>query len=221
MSKDNQAINDLLARIKVLEKFNGVKSPEPVVVSPINTFIEQLDSLVNSKDHSALAEHKVQVTDSITSFNASDYSDALQITRQRSTEFIGLVNDVTSNYSELNEQLASNIVVALSELEIKLMDKDVTTHPTTMPGNIAASSVIAPVTTNETALSIKDIVDAVLATKAGSKERNSKVKFYTSYYKIMAYSDTELFIAVLHEAAKLVLSSDVTTTGIINKLLVA
>lgn len=197
------------------------------VVPVLDEFIEQIDALTNATNVVQVIEIDAnKIAGIIPRLKREDRKKAFEVTEQRSAEFINLVNDPTSSFSELNEAVASQIVTALSLIQLALTD--------TQPVAVDRSS-LGPVVGATVSTEAKDIIELpvetpapsyisefpfvinqIKALKAGSKEYNAKIKFFSAYINLLNGHEVQ---DIYRDASKIVFNGDLETTVLVNKLL--
>jgi len=197
------------------------------VVPVLDEFIEQIDALTNATNVVQVTEIDAnKIAGIIPRLKREDRKKAFEVTEQRSAEFINLVNDPTSSFSELNEAVASQIVTALSLIQLALTDAQLVA---------VDRSSLEPVVDATVSTEAKDMIDPPAETpapsyisefpfvinqikvlKAGSKEYNAKIKFFSTYINLL--NDHEIQ-GIYRDASKLVFNGDLETTVLVNKLL--
>lgn len=206
------------------------KKPEAFtafVVPVLDEFIEQIDALTNATNVVQVMEIDAnKIAGIIPRLKREDRKKAFEVTEQRSAEFINLVNDPTSSFSELNEAVASQIVTALSLIQLALTDAQ--------PVAVDRSS-LEPVVGATVSTEAKDMIDPPAETpapsyisefpfvinqikvlKAGSKEYNAKIKFFSAYINLLNGHEVQ---DIYRDASKIVFNGDLETTVLVNKLL--
>ena len=197
------------------------------VVPVLDEFIEQIDALTNATNVVQVTEIDAnKIAGIIPRLKREDRKKAFEVTEQRSAEFINLVNDPTSSFSELNEAVASQIVTALSLIQLALTD--------TQPVAVDRSS-LEPVVGATVSTEAKDMIDPpdetpapsyisefpfvinqIKVLKAGSKEYNAKIKFFSAYINLLNGHEVQ---DIYRDASKIVFNGDLETTVLVNKLL--
>lgn len=201
------------------------------VVPVLDEFIEQIDALTNATNVVQVIEIDTnKIAGIIPRLKREDRKKAFEVTEQRSAEFINLVNDPTSSFSELNEAVASQIVTALSLIQLALTDAQ--------PVAVDRSS-LEPVVGATVSTEAKDMIDPLAETpaetpapsyisefpfvinqikvlKAGSKEYNAKIKFFSAYINLLNGHEVQ---DIYRDASKIVFNGDLETTVLVNKLL--
>ena len=197
------------------------------VVPVLDEFIEQIDALTNATNVVQVIEIDAnKIAGIIPRLKREDRKKAFEVTEQRSAEFINLVNDPTSSFSELNEAVASQIVTALSLIQLALTDAQ--------PVAVDRSS-LEPVVGATVSTEAKDMIDPpdetpapsyisefpfvinqIKVLKAGSKEYNAKIKFFSAYINLLNSHEVQ---DIYRDASKIVFNGDLETTVLVNKLL--
>ena len=206
------------------------KKPEAFssfVVPVLDEFIEQIDALTNATNVVQVIEIDAnKIAGIIPRLKREDRKKAFEVTEQRSAEFINLVNDPTSSFSELNEAVASQIVTALSLIQLALTDAQLVA---------VDRSSLEPVVGATVSTEAKDMIDLPTETpapsyisefpfvinqikvlKAGSKEYNAKIKFFSAYINLLNGHEVQ---DIYRDASKIVFNGDLETTVLVNKLL--
>ena len=201
------------------------------VVPVLDEFIEQIDALTNATNVVQVIEIDAnKIAGIIPRLKREDRKKAFEVTEQRSAEFINLVNDPTSSFSELNEAVASQIVTALSLIQLALTDAQLVA---------VDRSSLEPVVGATVSTEAKDMIDPLAETpaetpapsyisefpfvinqikvlKAGSKEYNAKIKFFSAYINLLNGHEVQ---DIYRDASKIVFNGDLETTVLVNKLL--
>ena len=197
------------------------------VVPVLDEFIEQIDALTNATNVVQVIEIDTnKIAGIIPRLKREDRKKAFEVTEQRSAEFINLVNDPTSSFSELNEAVASQIVTALSLIQLALTDAQLVA---------VDRSSLEPVVGATVSTEAKDMIDPPAETpapsyisefpfvinqikvlKAGSKEYNAKIKFFSAYINLLNGHEVQ---DIYRDASKIVFNGDLETTVLVNKLL--
>ena len=201
------------------------------VVPVLDEFIEQIDALTNATNVVQVIEIDAnKIAGIIPRLKREDRKKAFEVTEQRSAEFINLVNDPTSSFSELNEAVASQIVTALSLIQLALTDAQLVA---------VDRSSLEPVVDATVSTEAKDMIDPLAETpaetpapsyisefpfvinqikvlKAGSKEYNAKIKFFSAYINLLNGHEVQ---DIYRDASKIVFNGDLETTVLVNKLL--
>ena len=197
------------------------------VVPVLDEFIEQIDALTNATNVVQVIEIDAnKIAGIIPRLKREDRKKAFEVTEQRSAEFINLVNDPTSSFSELNEAVASQIVTALSLIQLALTDAQLVA---------VDRSSLEPVVGATVSTEAKDMIDPpdetpapsyisefpfvinqIKVLKAGSKEYNAKIKFFSAYINLLNGHEVQ---DIYRDASKIVFNGDLETTVLVNKLL--
>ena len=197
------------------------------VVPVLDEFIEQIDALTNATNVVQVIEIDAnKIAGIIPRLKREDRKKAFEVTEQRSAEFINLVNDPTSSFSELNEAVASQIVTALSLIQLALTDAQLVA---------VDRSSLEPVVGATVSTEVKDMIDPPAETpapsynsefpfvinqikvlKADSKEYNAKIKFFSAYINLLNGHEVQ---DIYRDASKIVFNGDLETTVLVNKLL--
>ena len=209
------------------------KKPEAFssfVVPVLDEFVDAVDELVNSTNMLSIETSDKTLAEIIKRLKREDRAQAAAMVSKRSAEFINLVNDPTSSFSELNEAVASQIVTALSLIQLALTDAQ--------PVAVDRSS-LEPVVGATVSTEAKDMIDPFAETpaetpapsyisefpfvinqikvlKAGSKEYNAKIKFFSAYINLLNGHEVQ---DIYRDASKIVFNGDLETTVLVNKLL--
>lgn len=197
------------------------------VVPVLDEFIEQIDALTNATNVVQVIEIDAnKIAGIIPRLKREDRKKAFEVTEQRSAEFINLVNDPTSSFSELNEAVASQIVTALSLIQLALTDAQPVAVDRSSLGPVVGATVStetkvmadppaetpAPSYTSE----FPFVFNQIKALKAGSKEYNAKIKFFSAYINSLNTHEVQ---DIYRDASKIVFNGDLETTVLVNKLL--
>ena len=196
------------------------------VVPVLDEFVNVVDELVNSTNILSVEDSKNALTEIIKRLKREDRAQAAALVSKRSAEFINLVNDPTSSFSELNEAVASQIVTALSLIQLALTDAQLVA---------VDRSSLEPVVGATVSTEAKDMIDPPAETpapsyisefpfvinqikvlKAGSKEYNAKIKFFSAYINLLNGHEVQ---DIYRDASKIVFNGDLETTVLVNKLL--
>lgn len=206
--------------------FHHAEKPEAFTsfeVPALDEFVEVVDELVNSTNILSIDLSKKALTEIIKRLNKEEREQAASIVSKRSAEFINLVNDPTSSFSEVNEAVSSGIVTALSLIELALTDTK--TAPVEAPNEQALSqekTEVAQVDTHtdtpapdfQTYLPI--VFNQVKNLKKGSKEYNAKVKFFNRYISTLTMKEIQ---DIYSDAAKIVFSGNLEDNLLVHRLL--
>lgn len=196
------------------------------VVPVLDEFVNVVDELVNSTNILSVEDSKNALTEIIKRLKREDRAQAAALVSKRSAEFINLVNDPTSSFSELNEAVASQIVTALSLIQLALTDAQ--------PVAVDRSS-LEPVVGATVSTEAKDMIDSpdetpapsyisefpfvinqIKVLKAGSKEYNAKIKFFKRYISTLTMKEVQ---DIYRDAAKIVFSGNMEDTDLVHRLL--
>lgn len=224
--KLDQKIPIISTAIMACDAFFSLQCSHPeafnyFTLSLLDSFTEHLDQLVNSKDHASLMNTKVQLIELTELMKLEDRNTVLVTLKQRAAEFINLVNDPTSSYSLLNDQLTSSIVVAITDIELSLNGNKISVPVLdTVKDTVVVPSQVVEELANTTPdvsqyNSFNCILESILATKPKSKLRSSKIAFFSYYLSKVEY---EVYNKYLTETSSIILTADEETTNIINKL---
>lgn len=197
------------------------------VVPVLDEFIEQIDALTNATNVVQVIEIDAnKIAGIIPRLKREDRKKAFEVTEQRSAEFINLVNDPTSSFSELNEAVASQIVTALSLIQLALTDAQPVAVDRSSLGPVVGATVsteakdmIDPPTETPAPSYISEfpfVINQIKVLKAGSKEYNAKIKFFSAYINLL---DSHEVQDIYRDASKIVFNGDLETTVLVNKLL--
>ena len=197
------------------------------VVPVLDEFIEQIDALTNATNVVQVTEIDAnKIAGIIPRLKREDRKKAFEVTEQRSAEFINLVNDPTSSFSELNEAVASQIVTALSLIQLALTDA----QPVAVDRSSLGPVVGATVSTETKVMAdppdetpapsyiseFPFVINQIKVLKAGSKEYNAKIKFFSAYINLLNGHEVQ---DIYRDASKIVFNGDLETTVLVNKLL--
>lgn len=197
------------------------------VVPVLDEFIEQIDALTNATNVVQVIEIDAnKIAGIIPRLKREDRKKAFEVTEQRSAEFINLVNDPTSSFSELNEAVASQIVTALSLIQLALTDAQPVAVDRSSLGPVVGATVsteakdmIDPPTETPAPSYISEfpfVINQIKVLKAGSKEYNAKIKFFSAYINLLNGHEVQ---DIYRDASKIVFNGDLETTVLVNKLL--
>lgn len=197
------------------------------VVPVLDEFIEQIDALTNATNVVQVIEIDAnKIAGIIPRLKREDRKKAFEVTEQRSAEFINLVNDPTSSFSELNEAVASQIVTALSLIQLALTDaQPVAVDRSSLEPVVGATvsteakDMIDPPTETPAPSYISEfpfVINQIKVLKAGSKEYNAKIKFFSAYINLLNSHEVQ---DIYRDASKIVFNGDLETTVLVNKLL--
>lgn len=197
------------------------------VVPVLDEFIEQIDALVNATNVVQVTEIDAnKIAGIIPRLKREDRKKAFEVTEQRSAEFINLVNDPTSSFSELNEAVASQIVTALSLIQLALTDAQPVAVDRSSLGPVVGATVsteakdmIDPPAETPAPSYISEfpfVINQIKVLKAGSKEYNAKIKFFSAYINLLNGHEVQ---DIYRDASKIVFNGDLETTVLVNKLL--
>ena len=162
------------------------------VVPVLDEFIEQIDALTNATNVVQVTEIDAnKIAGIIPRLKREDRKKAFEVTEQRSAEFINLVNDPTSSFSELNEAVASQIVTALSLIQLALTDAqlvavDRSSLEPVVGATVSTETKVMADPPDETPApsyisEFPFVINQIKVLKAGSKEYNAKIKFFSAY----------------------------------------
>ena len=197
------------------------------VVPVLDEFIEQIDALTNATNVVQVIEIDAnKIAGIIPRLKREDRKKAFEVTEQRSAEFINLVNDPTSSFSELNEAVASQIVTALSLIQLALTDAQLVAVDRSSLGPVVGATVsteakdMIDLPTETPAPSYISefpfVINQIKVLKAGSKEYNAKIKFFSAYINLLNSHEVQ---DIYRDASKIVFNGDLETTVLVNKLL--
>ena len=206
------------------------KKPEAFtafVVPVLDEFIEQIDALTNATNVVQVTEIDAnKIAGIIPRLKREDRKKAFEVTEQRSAEFINLVNDPTSSFSELNEAVASQIVTALSLIQLALTDAQLVAVDRSSLEPVVGATVsteakdmIEPPDETPAPSYISEfpfVINQIKVLKAGSKEYNAKIKFFNAYINLLNGHEVQ---DIYRDASKIVFNGDLETTVLVNKLL--
>ena len=197
------------------------------VVPVLDEFIEQIDALTNATNVVQVIEIDAnKIAGIIPRLKREDRKKAFEVTEQRSAEFINLVNDPTSSFSELNEAVASQIVTALSLIQLALTDAQLVAVDRSSLEPVVGATVSTeakdmndPTTETPAPSYISEfpfVINQIKVLKAGSKEYNAKIKFFSAYINLLNGHEVQ---DIYRDASKIVFNGDLETTVLVNKLL--
>ena len=197
------------------------------VVPVLDEFIEQIDALTNATNVVQVTEiYANKIAGIIPRLKREDRKKAFEVTEQRSAEFINLVNDPTSSFSELNEAVASQIVTALSLIQLALTDAQPVAVDRSSLGPVVGATVSTetkvmadPPAETPAPSYISEfpfVINQIKVLKAGSKEYNAKIKFFSAYINLLNSHEVQ---DIYRDASKIVFNGDLETTVLVNKLL--
>lgn len=197
------------------------------VVPVLDEFIEQIDALTNATNVVQVIEIDAnKIAGIIPRLKREDRKKAFEVTEQRSAEFINLVNDPTSSFSELNEAVASQIVTALSLIQLALTDAQLVAVDRSSLEPVVGATVsteaknMIDLPTETPAPSYISefpfVINQIKVLKAGSKEYNAKIKFFSAYINLLNGHEVQ---DIYRDASKIVFNGDLETTVLVNKLL--
>ena len=197
------------------------------VVPVLDEFIEQIDALTNATNVVQVTEIDTnKIAGIIPRLKREDRKKAFEVTEQRSAEFINLVNDPTSSFSELNEAVASRIVTALSLIQLALTDAQPVAVDRSSLGPVVGATVSTetkvmadPPAETPAPSYISEfpfVINQIKVLKAGSKEYNAKIKFFSAYINLLNGHEVQ---DIYRDASKIVFNGDLETTVLVNKLL--
>lgn len=197
------------------------------VVPVLDEFIEQIDALTNATNVVQVTEIDAnKIAGIIPRLKREDRKKAFEVTEQRSAEFINLVNDPTSSFSELNEAVASQIVTALSLIQLALTDAQPVAVDRSSLGPVVGATVsteakdmIDPPAETPAPSYISEfpfVINQIKVLKVGSKEYNAKIKFFSAYINLLNGHEVQ---DIYRDASKIVFNGDLETTVLVNKLL--
>ena len=201
------------------------KKPEAFtsfVVPVLEEFVAAVDELVNSTNMLSIENADKALAEIIKRLKREDRVQAAAMVSKRSAEFINLVNDPTSSFSEVNEAVSSGIVTALSLIELALTDAKA--MPVAVPINQVLSQEKTEVAQADTradtpAPGYKSefpfVFNQVKNLKIGSKEYNAKIKFFSAYISNLSVEEIQV---MYKDAAKLVFNGTLEDTALVNKL---
>ena len=197
------------------------------VVPVLDEFIEQIDALTNATNVVQVIEINAnKIAGIIPRLKREDRKKAFEVTEQRSAGFINLVNDPTSSFSELNEAVASQIVTALSLIQLALTDAQLVAVDRSSLEPVVGATVsteakvmIDPPAETPAPSYISEfpfVINQIKVLKAGSKEYNAKIKFFSAYINLLNSHEVQ---DIYRDASKIVFNGDLETTVLVNKLL--
>ena len=200
------------------------KKPEAFtsfVVPVLDEFVDAVDELVNSTNMLSIETSDKTLAEIIKRLKREDRAQAATMVSKRSAEFINLVNDPTSSFSEVNEAVSSGIVTALSLIELALTDAKPVAVPVGEVFSYEKTEVAKADTHADTpAPGYKSefpfVFNQVKNLKVGSKEYNAKIKFFNAYINLLNGHEVQ---DIYRDASKIVFNGDLETTVLVNKLL--
>ena len=202
------------------------KKPEAFtsfVVPVLDEFVDAVDELVNSTNMLSIENSDKALAEIIKRLKREDRTQAAAMVSKRSAEFINLVNDPTSSFSEVNEAVSSGIVTALSLIELALTDAKAI--PVAVPidqvlsqekTEVAQVDTLADTPAPGYKSEFPFVFKQVKNLKIGSKEYNAKIKFFSAYISNLSMDEIQ---DMYRDAAKLVFNGNLEDTALVNKLL--
>ena len=194
--------------------------------SAMSAFLAGVDSLMNATSTLSIKFRKQELIEAIELLNPTECSGAARLLNKRTAEFINLVDDPTSSFSELNEAVASQIVTALSLIQLALTDAQPVAVDRSSLGPVVGATVsteakdmIDPPTETPALSYISEfpfVINQIKVLKAGSKEYNAKIKFFSAYINLLNSHEVQ---DIYRDASKIVFNGDLETTVLVNKLL--
>ena len=198
--------------------------------SAMSAFLAGVDSLMNATSTLSIKFRKQELIEAIELLNPTECSGAARLLNKRTAEFINLVDDPTSSFSELNEAVASQIVTALSLIQLALTDAQlvavdrsslepvvgatVSTEAKDMNDPLAETPAETPAPSYISEFPF--VINQIKVLKAGSKEYNAKIKFFSAYINLLNSHEVQ---DIYRDASKIVFNGDLETTVLVNKLL--
>lgn len=194
--------------------------------SAMSAFLAGVDSLMNATSTVSIKFRKQELIEAMELLNPTEYSGAVRLLNKRTAEFINLVNDPTSSFSELNKAVASQIVTALSLIQLALTDAQLVAvdrsslEPVVGATVSTETKVMADPPAETPAPSYISefpfVISQIKVLKAGSKEYNAKIKFFSAYINLLNSHEVQ---DIYRDASKIVFNGDLETTVLVNKLL--
>ena len=194
--------------------------------SAMSAFLAGVDSLMNATSTVSIKFRKQELIEAIELLNPTEYSGAARLLNKRTAEFINLVNDPTSSFSELNKAVASQIVTALSLIQLALTDAQLVAVDRSSLEPVVGATVSTeakdmnePPAETPAPSYISEfpfVINQIKVLKAGSKEYNAKIKFFSAYINLLNSHEVQ---DIYRDASKIVFNGDLETTVLVNKLL--
>ena len=189
--------------------------------SAMSTFLTGVDSLMNATSTVSIKFRKQELIEAIELLNPTEYSGAARLLNKRTAEFINLVNDPTSSFSELDEAVSSGIVTELTLLEMSLVAEPYQVMLPEMPDTASDQIELVQVTDySETPAPVarnmfSDIFNALKTLKPDSREYNAKIAFFNRY---LANMDICEIRDMYKSAAELVCKGSLEDTILVDSL---
>ena len=176
---------------------------------------------MNATSTVSIKFRKQELIEAIELLNPTEYSGAAQLLNKRTAEFINLVNDPTSSFSELDEAVSSGIVTELTLLEMSLVAEPYQVMLPEMPDTGSDQIELVQVTDySETPAPVarnmfSDIFNALKTLKPDSREYNAKIAFFNRY---LANMDICEIRDMYKSAAELVCKGSLEDTILVDSL---
>ena len=189
--------------------------------SAMSAFLAGVDSLMNATSTVSIKGRKQELIEAIKLLNPTEYSGAARVLNKRTAEFINLVNDPTSSFSELDEAVSSGIVTELTLLEMSLVAEPCQVMLPEMPDTASDQIELVQVTDySETPAPVarnmfSDIFNALKTLKPDSREYNAKIAFFNRY---LANMDICEIRDMYKSAAELVCKGSLEDTILVDRL---
>ena len=189
--------------------------------SAMSAFLAGVDSLMNATSTVSIKIRKQELIEAIELLNPTEYSGAARLLNKRTAEFINLVNDPTSSFSELDEAVSSGIVTELTLLEMSLVAEPYQVMLPEMPDTASDQIELVQVTDySETPAPVarnmfSDIFNALKTLKPDSREYNAKIAFFNRY---LANMDICEIRDMYKSAAELVCKGSLEDTILVDSL---
>ena len=189
--------------------------------SAMSAFLAGVDSLMNATSTVSIKGRKQELIEAIKLLNPTEYSGAARVLNKRTAEFINLVNDPTSSFSELDEAVSSGIVTELTLLEMSLVAEPCQVMLPEMPDTASDQIELVQVTDySETPAPVarnmfSDIFNALKTLKPDSREYNAKIAFFNRY---LANMDICEIRDMYKSAAELVCKGSLEDTILVDSL---
>ena len=189
--------------------------------SAMSAFLAGVDSLMNATSTVSIKFRKQELIEAIELLNPTEYSGAARLLNKRTAEFINLVNDPTSSFSELDEAVSSGIVTELTLLEMSLVAEPYQVMLPEMPDTASDQIELVQVTDySETPAPVarnmfSDIFNALKTLKPDSREYNAKIAFFNRY---LANMDICEIRDMYKSAAELVCKGSLEDTILVDSL---
>lgn len=189
--------------------------------SAMSAFLAGVDSLMNATSTVSIKGRKQELIETIKLLNPTEYSGAARVLNKRTAEFINLVNDPTSSFSELDEAVSSGIVTELTLLEMSLVAEPYQVMLPEMPDTASDQIELVQVTDySETPAPVarnmfSDIFNALKTLKPDSREYNAKIAFFNRY---LANMDICEIRDMYKSAAELVCKGSLEDTILVDSL---